>query len=183
MASSARASGADVAAPAPPERALESLIASHYDDVLRYAERRLGDRAEADEVAAEVFVVTWRRLGAVPDDPLPWLYGVARGLTRNRLRAAGRRARLFDRLALNAVAHGPGQEPADSLGEVAVVREAFLRLRERDRELLSLLAWEGLTHTQAAAALGTTKAVISVRAHRARRRLVKELAAAGHSSP
>jgi RNA polymerase sigma-70 factor (ECF subfamily) len=51
------------------------------------------------------------------------------------------------------------------------------RLRPDDRELLMLIAWEGLSPTDAAASLGVSMAALSVRLHRARQRLESELAA------
>jgi RNA polymerase sigma-70 factor (ECF subfamily) len=56
----------------------------------------------------------------------------------------------------------------DDAGRVA---EALNRLPERDREAILLIAWEGLAPRQAAAVLGVTPAVFSVRLHRARRRV------------
>jgi RNA polymerase sigma-70 factor (ECF subfamily) len=49
--------------------------------------------------------------------------------------------------------------------------QAFAALSESDRELLSLVAWEGLTREELAVALGTTRAVVRLRLHRARKRL------------
>ncbi len=58
-------------------QAMTRLYESHADAVMRYAQRR-SDRETAEEVVAQVFLVAWRRRGALPDDALPWLYGVAR---------------------------------------------------------------------------------------------------------
>ena len=44
-------------------------------------------------------------------------------------------------------------------------------LSEVDREVVLLVAWEGLTPVQAATVLGLTSNAFSVRLHRARRRL------------
>ena len=44
-----------------------------YGRIHAYAQRRVGTEA-ADEVAAETFLVAWRRLDAIPSEPLPWLY-------------------------------------------------------------------------------------------------------------
>ncbi|TCC57419.1 sigma-70 family RNA polymerase sigma factor [Kribbella pittospori] len=46
-----------------------------------------------------------------------------------------------------------------------------LQLSDADRELLSLVAWEGLDTAQLAAALGCSRNSAAVRLHRARRRL------------
>jgi RNA polymerase sigma-70 factor (ECF subfamily) len=57
------------------------------------------------------------------------------------------------------------------------VRQALAELSERDRELLMLIAWEGLRVGEAAEALGVRSATLSVRLHRARSRLAAALAA------
>ncbi len=54
-----------------------------YGRIHAYAERRVGAEA-ADEVTAETFLVAWRRLDAIPSEPLPWLYGVARNVVLPR---------------------------------------------------------------------------------------------------
>jgi RNA polymerase sigma-70 factor (ECF subfamily) len=53
--------------------------------------------------------------------------------------------------------------------------EAVDRLRETDRELLRLIAWEELTTREAATVLGISHAACRVRLHRVRRRLAREL--------
>ena len=61
------------------QRAFEELFATHYWAVRGYVLRRC--RASvADDVLADTFLVAWRRFDSVPDDPLPWLLGVARRL-------------------------------------------------------------------------------------------------------
>lgn len=55
------------------------------------------------------------------------------------------------------------------------VLRAFSRLSNADRELLSLVAWEGLTAREASRVLGTTAVAARVRLHRARRRLAAAL--------
>jgi RNA polymerase sigma-70 factor (ECF subfamily) len=49
-------------------------------------------------------------------------------------------------------------------------------LGDDDRELLELLAWDGLTRTQLAAVFGVSRGTIAVRVHRAKRRLARALA-------
>ena len=69
------------------------LFEAHYAQVHAFAARRVG-RDLADEVTAETFLVAWRRLEAVPAEPLPWLYGVARNVVlRHAARRHGNRKR------------------------------------------------------------------------------------------
>ncbi|GAB3962715.1 hypothetical protein GCM10029978_018760 [Actinoallomurus acanthiterrae] len=63
--------------------------------------------------------------------------------------------------------------------DVDAVRTAFRRLGDDDRELLSLVGWEGLTPSEAATVLGRSRGAVRVQLHRARKRLAKELDSAG----
>ncbi len=65
----------------------------------------------------------------------------------------------------------------------SAVMAALARLDEADRELITLVAWEGLDRDQIATMLGCSRATIRVRLHRARRRLARLLAEEGHHGP
>jgi RNA polymerase sigma-70 factor (ECF subfamily) len=80
-----------------PEDRFEALYAEHYGRVLAYVLRR-APAAVASDVVADVFLVAWRRLEQVPDDPVPWLLGVARKTLANERRSGRRRAALVDAL-------------------------------------------------------------------------------------
>ena len=150
---------------------IAALFHAHHRDVFAYAARRVPAEA-ANDVVAEAFLIAWSKLEQVPADALPWLLAVARNLIRNQVRASGRRRVLHSRLAGDAAnearAHD-GDERDDDL------RAAFDQLSERDRELLALIAWEGLAPSQAARVLGRTPTAVRVQLHRAKRRLMRAL--------
>ena len=127
----------------------------------------------AEDVVAETFVVCWRRFDDVPDDPLPWLFGVARRCLANRRRSDDRRSALAERAG--AELDAAGRDVADAVGERDRMLTAFAALSENDREVLSLVAWEGLDVAGAAQAMGCSTAALKVRLHRARRRLRRHL--------
>jgi RNA polymerase sigma-70 factor (ECF subfamily) len=154
-----------------PEPRFEQLYRSYADRVHAYARRR-SDAATADDVVAEVFLVVWRRLNQVPEEPFPWLLAVARRVLANRRRAEGRAAALRDRLA----GAGPVSGGPVAAGDERVLR-ALAGLGDRDRELLLLIAWEGLDEPEVAEALGLRVNTVAVRLHRARRRFAEALAA------
>jgi RNA polymerase sigma-70 factor (ECF subfamily) len=144
------------------EQRFEAIYREHAAAVLAYARRR-ATAAVAEEVLADTFLVCWRRLDRVPEEPLPWLYAVARKTLANERRAARRRQ---------------GHEQP-LVAEVAVVGElsdgplagALAQLGDGDRELLLLVAWEGLSLAEAATVVGCTAVACRVRFHRARKRL------------
>jgi RNA polymerase sigma-70 factor (ECF subfamily) len=134
----------------------------HLDAIARYARRR-GAR-DPDDVAAECMTIAWRRLDAVPaDDPLPWLLGCARRVVLAQYRHERERVPLED------VAE-PHFEAPEPVGLDAALSEALASLGALDREALLLIAWDDLTPTQAARALGINPVAFRVRLHRARRR-------------
>ena len=65
---------------------------------------------------------------------------------------------------------------AEGVAERAAVLAALTWLSEDDRELLTLVAWHGLSTREAARVVGCSPATFFVRLHRARRRLQEALA-------
>jgi RNA polymerase sigma factor (sigma-70 family) len=95
-----------------------------------------------------------------------WLYATARRVLANQRRSNRRRTALQERLTVEAASRP--QEPVDAEG--TVVEEALRRLGPRDREVLLLSEWEGLSPAQIAAVLGCLTVTARGRLHRARRR-------------
>lgn len=148
----------------------EALYEKHFDALLAYALRR-ADRETAYDAVGEAFLTVWRRLEDVPEDALPWLYGVVRRTLANQRRSTRRRRSLVSKLAheqLEPVSVAPKAGPSP-------LSEALDRLSGREREALLLTAWEGLDCVRAAAALGISPVAFRVRLHRAKRKLAHEL--------
>ena len=71
-------------------------------------------------------------------------------------------------------------DPASAVAELepvgdTVLAAAFAALSERDREVLRLIAWEGLSPSQGAVVLGCSALACRVRYHRAKTRLARRL--------
>jgi RNA polymerase sigma-70 factor (ECF subfamily) len=153
--------------PSPDDDRFEDLYRRHAGAVYAYARRRTSPTA-AEDVAAETFLVCWRRLDRVPDDALPWLYAVARKSLANQ-----RRRELHQQRAGQAATTAI-EQPIELPTDPALAR-AFASLGPRDREILALVAWEGLAVPQAAHVLGCSAVSCRVRLHRAKRRLAHRL--------
>ena len=150
----------------------ELLFETYHAQIAAYAGRR-APREAVEDVVEETFLVAWRALERVPDEPLPWLYGVARRVLANRRRGGRRAAALAQRLAQQ-----PERAAADAEGPaISAPLEAALRaLSDPEREAVLLIAWEGLTPSQGAIAAGCSAAAFRVRLHRARTHLARALA-------
>jgi RNA polymerase sigma-70 factor (ECF subfamily) len=150
----------------------EQLYRENFRAVLRFAAMRI-DRERAKDVAAETFLVAWRRFDDVPAEPRAWLLGVARKVIAGQFRSQTRRDALAARL--DGAAHEGTLDPAAALADRDEALAAFATLGERDREVLRLVAWDGLSAAEAAEVLGVTRLAATVRLHRARRRLERAL--------
>lgn len=153
--------------------AFEAFYEVHYEDLLRYALRRVDQPADAADVVAETWAVAWRRRDDLPPvhEQRLWLFGTARRVLANQRRGKVRQTRLSEKLALELQAAAvPGLERDDD------VTQALSCLSERDREVLFLSAWEDLTPEDIGKVLGCTAATARVRLHRARTRFRQVLA-------
>lgn len=142
----------------------EALFVRYHGYVAAYA-LRLAPPALVDDVVGETFLVLWRSLDRVPDDPLPWLYGVARRVLANDRRGRRRRAALVERLRQERRSQAPGA--GFDLVVSGPLRDALLALSSNEREAVLLIAWEGLSPAQAASAAGCSATAFRVRLHRA----------------
>ena len=151
------------------------LYQRHGAAVFRYLARRAGP-APAEDLLSEVFVAALdSRTRVVAHDSgsaLPWLYGIAMNVLRRHFR---------QETARSVAALDPGMDwdavdaRLDAEAKRGQLRSALTALPERDRELLLLVAWEGLTPAEAAAVLGIGQVAARSRLHRARRRALQAL--------
>jgi RNA polymerase sigma-70 factor, ECF subfamily len=162
------------------EARFRALYADAYADVLRFAQRRV-DPSHAEDVAADAFLVAWRRLDDAPtrpDDRRAWLFGIARHCLLNSRRGDGRRDALAVRVAESLPASSPAgglEAEADLVAHRIDLAAAWRRLRVTDQETLALTVFEDLTSPQAGRVLGITAASYRLRLLRARRALRREL--------
>lgn len=150
---------------------LEELVDGHSADVRRYLYRRLTGVADpvstADDLTADVLVVAWRRRADIPAGAeLPWLYAVARRVLAN-YRRRPQDVLVADLGALDGIDEA---DPAEIVTDDAFLADAWRSLSPRDREVLRLVAWEGLSGAQLALALGITEGGAAAALSRARAR-------------
>ncbi|MFJ9736647.1 RNA polymerase sigma factor [Streptomyces sp. NPDC101166] len=147
-----------------------------YPRVLAYATSLVG-RQVGEDITSETFTVAWRRVRDISQPPLPWLLGVARNLVRELRRRDSRQYSLAVAEA-QRISSGARTDVGDVAADVTdrdAALQALASLSDADRELLTLIAWHGLSAKHAARVLGCTTATLTVRLHRARRRLERAL--------
>ena len=157
------------AAKARPEL-LGLLYERHAPAVHRFLVRRVGTAA-AEDLLAEVFTAAVAGRFRVQPHPsgsaLPWLYGIATNTVREHLRRRPAHG-LYDGEA--AVDWDAVDARLDAAAQRDGLRLALAALTGSERELLLLVAWEGLSPAEAGAVLGLTPVAARSRLHRARSR-------------
>jgi RNA polymerase sigma-70 factor (ECF subfamily) len=167
------------------QRRIERCFREHSPAIARYFLRRCATAGDAEEATTDVFAIAWRRIDRLPPEPETrlWLFGVARNVLADHQRAARRRARLGDRLTAAQPSAADAPDPIAATVEALAVRDAWRSLSDGDRELLALLAWDGLEVAEIARVLRLPAPVVSARLYRARRRLAHRLSTLDARSP
>jgi RNA polymerase sigma factor (sigma-70 family) len=165
-----------------PER-FSVLFDRYFGQIHRYVAARLGPAA-ADDLAAETFLVAFRKRGTF--DPSrgqvrPWLFGVATNLVARHRRDEARRYAALNRMpALLQAAPEGGHEDrvcarvsAQRLSERLAA--ALAGLAEGERDVLLLVAVGELSYQEVAEALGIAAGTVASRLSRARAKVRQAL--------
>lgn len=154
-------------APTDAELAFDRLYRDCRDDLFAYVAGMLRDRAAAEDVTAQAFERAYRkRRGFDPrrGSRRAWLFGIARNAALDELRRRKRDATLV------AEPEDFGAAAPHELAEVAVrrtaLREAMAALDARERELVALKFFAGLTNAEIAAVIGVSESNAGTRLHR-----------------
>ncbi|MQA72871.1 MAG: sigma-70 family RNA polymerase sigma factor [Solirubrobacterales bacterium] len=156
-------------APSEAETAFEALYRSSRDDVYAYVAGLLRDRSAAEDVTAQAFERAYRRRASFNPrrgTHRAWLFGIARNAALDELRRRRRQTELADDPEDEGAA-----EALDDAAEAAlrrsVVRHAIAGLDPRERELIALKYFAGLSNAEIAAVLQTSQSNAGTRLHRA----------------
>jgi RNA polymerase sigma-70 factor, ECF subfamily len=165
--------------------AFEALYRQSRDDVHAYLAGLLRDRSAAEEVTAQAFERAWRRRRQLDPDrgsPRAWLFGIARNAALDELR---RRSRLAsepgspsgfgETLDSPSGDPGPLPDPASAAIDRVVLREAVEGLSGRERELVALKYFAGLSNGEIATVIGTSESNAGTRLHRVIQKLRRSL--------
>ena len=151
--------------------AFEQLYRRYARSVFGLALRRLGDRTRAEDAVQETFASIWRSARSYRPERgpgAPWLYAVARNaiVDRSRVRSEPPME------APDAAVDEAGPPELAEQGWVAWrVHRALEELPEREREVVALAYWSGLSQSEVAEFLGIPLGTVKTRTRSALGRL------------
>ena len=150
----------------------------HERRVVGYAVSHCANAGDVADLVAETFLQALASAGryrSTDGNALPWLLGIARHEVARQRRSFARRQRLLCRLdavpAFSPDEAGAVDAAIDAARLGPALREALSALRAKDRELLLLVARDGLEPAQAGEVLGMNPNTARVRLSRVRKRL------------
>ncbi|HEY8192353.1 MAG TPA: sigma-70 family RNA polymerase sigma factor [Gaiellaceae bacterium] len=161
-------------APALGVDAAQALFERHSGRIYGYCLNRLGGREEAEDAVQSTFLNAFRALrrGVVPDHEAAWLYKIAENVCLERHRSRRRRLEVAqDPTTLEQQAAAPAHDGDELLG----LDDALRRLAPRQREVLLLREWKGLSYNEIATELGLSPGAVETLIFRARRSLAQNL--------
>jgi RNA polymerase sigma-70 factor (ECF subfamily) len=162
--------------------AFETLVRRYQGWVFTLALRMVGDRAEAEDLAQDVFLKAYRGLRGFKGASRfsTWLYAIASHHCLNHLKARGRRGGLGDDPPAPVDRLPDGAPRADALLEradlVRIVQAEMAHLTEEHRMVLILRDIQGLSYEEIARTLGVELGTVRSRLHRARMEMKARLA-------
>lgn len=168
----------ETATPLPGEAPFATLYRQTSLDLLAFLLRRCDSVQQASACLIDTYLIARRLRGGLPVclDARPWLLGIARNLLQGRrdqqpapvAAAAGELARALDVAPIRSRSGATGDAQSTIAG-------ALSALSRRDREIVTLVTWDGLDTREVASVLGLSANVVKVRIHRARAKLRREL--------
>lgn len=173
------------------EAAFNELVRLYDKRVFRLVLRMLNDRAEAEDVAQEVFVTIFKAIGNFRGESKlsTWIYRIATNHCKNRIKYLDRRARgkkseldeLSEHAAMESASMSSSAQVArpDEQAEAnqieTIVRAAIAELDEDQRELVILRDVENLSYEEIQQITGLPEGTVKSRLHRARLSLMKSV--------
>jgi RNA polymerase sigma-70 factor, ECF subfamily len=169
------------------ERAFREMVEAYQDKIFNLTYRMLGNQAEAEDLAQEVFITVFKSIDTFRGDAKlsTWLYRIAANHCKNRIKYLARRHdRERDEFddsanngaqAISATSVGP-RDQLEGVERELIVQEAIARLDEEHRLLIVLRDIEELSYDEIRTITGLPEGTVKSRLHRARMALRKRLA-------
>jgi RNA polymerase sigma-70 factor (ECF subfamily) len=161
------------------------LFERHARTIYNFCFRRVGNWATAEDLVSIVFLEAWRRLDKpLPNGKeLPWLFGIATNVVRNRRRTERRHAAALKRVPQPSPNPSFADDSDQRVDDEELMGRALglvARLPRREQEVFALCAWSELSYEDAATALRIPVGTVRSRLSRARARLQELDSGSGH---
>jgi RNA polymerase sigma-70 factor (ECF subfamily) len=159
------------------------LLSTESADVLQYLFRRVQQREDSADLLGEAMLVVWKKRTSVPTDSTEarmWFFGIARRLLVSHYRGRSRREALASVLraqiaAAETKADRDGTAILGGEGNRQEIRSLIAGLAPIDREIVSLVHWDGFSLAEVAIMMGISSSTVRSRYRRARARLRTQL--------
>jgi RNA polymerase sigma-70 factor (ECF subfamily) len=144
------------------ETELAGLYGEYYDKISHYAAVHIGNRADAEDIAGDVFLKALESLGSYEHRGIPmqaWLFRIAHNLVVDYLRKMSKRKTVD----IDSITVGPSENP-EAIAEVNIeverVKKAMEQLTQEQREVISLRFFGELTSKETAAIMGKSDGAV-----------------------
>ena len=144
------------------EATLAALYGEYYNKIARYIFVRTGDRAEAEDLAGEVFLKALESLVSYKERGIPmqaWLFKIAHNLVVDYLRRGAKR-RIVPVDTVPLAAESDPQAVAETNIEMARVARAMKQLTPAQRQVIELRFFGGLTSEEAGQVLNKSSGAV-----------------------
>ena len=160
------------------EAAFDEFYGRYGRAVYAVVVRLIGDRADSEDVVQHAFTNVWRAAAGYRRERGPatgWLFAIARNGAVDALRSRAAPSR-WDPPDLPDEGPGP-DERASAAEEAFRIHAAVDRLPDREREVIGLAYFDGLSQSEVATQLGVPLGTVKTRTRRALSHLAHRLAA------
>ena len=164
------------------EAAFESLIKKYEKQVHAQALRNIDDFQIAEDIVQETFLQVYQKLDTLEDPKLfpKWLYVIVNRrciawLRKNRLQTQPLEETDISEIETEAYSRHVAEEHANTTAEAQrdLVKKLLAKLKESDREVITLHYFEEMTSSEIGTFLGVSENTVKSRLHRARQQLKK----------
>jgi len=149
--------------------AFANLYDKHVVRVYRHIYYLVNDSREAEDLTAQTFLKAWEAIDRYKERGAPfvaWLLRIAHNLTVSFLRSKRDHSELDDTYVDPKMGRNPEDALEQSTDEKSV-REAVLKLRDEQRQVIMLRFVEELDYREVAAVIGKSVPAVRVIQHRA----------------
>jgi RNA polymerase sigma-70 factor (ECF subfamily) len=151
------------------QSAFAELYDKHVVRIYRHIYYLVNDAREAEDLTAQTFLKAWEAIDRYKERGAPivaWLLRIAHNLTVSYLRSKREHSEL-DETFVDQKRGGNPEEVLEQSSDERSVRQAVLRLRDEQRQVIMLRFVEEMDYREVAAVIGKSVPAVRVIQHRA----------------